>query len=115
MVRVITVANQKGGVAKTTTVLNVAAALAEGGARVLMVDLDPQGSLTLASGFAPDALEVSLYDGLLKEVPAEAFLLPTAFGPDLLPSNVDLSRESTSRRRRGPPTWSFRRIRTREW
>mgnify|MGYP001234831605 CR=1 FL=1 len=91
MVRVVTVANQKGGVAKTTTVLNVAAALAEQGARVLMVDLDPQGSLTLASGFAPDGLEVSLYDGLIKELPAEELLLPTPFGPDLLPSSVDLS------------------------
>lgn len=91
MVRVVTVANQKGGVAKTTTVLNVAAALAEEGARVLMVDLDPQGSLTLASGFAPDALELSLYDGLIKDIPADHFLLPTSFGPDLLPSNVDLS------------------------
>lgn len=91
MVRVVTVANQKGGVAKTTTVLNVAAALAESGERVLMVDLDPQGSLTLASGFAPDNVEVSLYDGLLKEEPAEAFLLPTRFGVDLLPSNVNLA------------------------
>ncbi|BAS28662.1 ParA family protein [Limnochorda pilosa] len=91
MVRVLTVANQKGGVAKTTTVLNVAAALAEMGERVLMVDLDPQGSLTLASGFAPDDLEASVYDGLMKDAAAERFLLSTRFGVDLLPSNMDLS------------------------
>ena len=62
---VIAFANQKGGVAKTTTTLNLAAAFAERGARVLCVDMDPQGNLTMSQGIDPDALERSMYDVLV--------------------------------------------------
>jgi chromosome partitioning protein len=63
--RVIAFANQKGGVAKTTTTLNLAAAFAEEGHRVLCVDMDPQGNLTMSQGIDPDALELSMYDVLV--------------------------------------------------
>ena len=63
--RVIAFANQKGGVAKTTTTLNLAAAFAEEGHRVLCVDMDPQGNLTMSQGIDPDTLEVSMYDVLV--------------------------------------------------
>ena len=63
--RVIAFANQKGGVAKTTTTLNLAAAFAEEGHRVLCVDMDPQGNLTMSQGIDPDTLDVSMYDVLV--------------------------------------------------
>jgi chromosome partitioning protein len=67
--QVIAFANQKGGVAKTTTTLNLAAAFAEKGHRVLCVDMDPQGNLTMSQGIDPDALEASMYDVLVHHVP----------------------------------------------
>ncbi|MFN8218492.1 MAG: AAA family ATPase, partial [Solirubrobacterales bacterium] len=66
---VIAFANQKGGVAKTTTTLNLAVALAESGHRVLCIDLDPQGNLTMSQGIDPDKVETSLYDVLVNDVP----------------------------------------------
>ena len=66
--KVIAFANQKGGVAKTTTTLNLAVAFAEKGHRVLCVDLDPQGNLTMSQGIDPDALEVSMYDVLVHDL-----------------------------------------------
>ncbi|MDX6657634.1 MAG: chromosome partitioning protein, partial [Solirubrobacteraceae bacterium] len=63
--KVIVFANQKGGVAKTTTTLNLAVAFAERGARVLCVDMDPQGNLTMSQGIDPDSLEKSMYDVLV--------------------------------------------------
>ena len=63
--KVIAFANQKGGVAKTTTTLNLAAAFVERGHRVLCVDLDPQGNLTMSQGIDPDSLEASMYDVLV--------------------------------------------------
>jgi chromosome partitioning protein len=63
--KVIAFANQKGGVAKTTTTLNLAAAFSEKGHRVLCVDMDPQGNLTMSQGIDPDSLEVSMYDVLV--------------------------------------------------
>ena len=67
--RVIAFANQKGGVAKTTTTLNLAAAFAEEGHRVLCVDMDPQGNLTMSQGIDPDTVEPSMYDVLVHDVP----------------------------------------------
>jgi len=66
--RVIAFANQKGGVAKTTTTLNLAAAFAEEGHRVLCVDMDPQGNLTMSQGIDPDGLEKSMYDVLVHDL-----------------------------------------------
>ena len=65
---VIAFANQKGGVAKTTTTLNLAVAFAEAGHRVLAVDLDPQGNLTMSQGIDPDSVEKSMYDVLVHDI-----------------------------------------------
>ena len=67
--RVIVFANQKGGVAKTTTTLNLGVALMEKGYRVLLVDLDPQGNLTMSQGMNPDAIERSMFDVLVHKLP----------------------------------------------
>ena len=67
--RIIAFANQKGGVAKTTTTLNLAAAFAETGHRVLCVDMDPQGNLTMSQGIDPDTLDLSMYDVLVHHIP----------------------------------------------
>jgi chromosome partitioning protein len=69
MARVIAFANQKGGVAKTTTTLNLGVALKEMGQRVLLIDLDPQGNLTMSQGMNPDAIERSMFDVLVHRVP----------------------------------------------
>jgi chromosome partitioning protein len=89
--RTYAVANQKGGVAKTTTVASVAAALAELGKKVLVVDLDPQACLTFSLGLDPDNLELSVHDVLLGRVSPRMALHETAEGPDLLPSTIDLA------------------------
>lgn len=94
--RLIAIANQKGGVGKTTTTLNLGAALAERGKRVLLVDLDPQGSLTLALGLDVDSLRNTIYTALLAIVQGEDVSLDiirqaTASGMDLLPANIELS------------------------
>jgi len=67
--KVIAFANQKGGVAKTTTTLNLAVAFAEKGNRVLCIDMDPQGNLTMSQGIDPDTVETSMYDVLVHHVP----------------------------------------------
>jgi chromosome partitioning protein len=67
--KIIAFANQKGGVAKTTTTLNLAAAFAEEGHRVLCVDMDPQGNLTMSQGIDPDTLDTSMYDVLVHKTP----------------------------------------------
>ena len=69
--RVIAVANQKGGVGKTTTAVNLGACLAELGYRTLVIDLDPQGNASTGLGINPRALEASMYDVLLRDVPLE--------------------------------------------
>src|SRR5437667_7763313 len=70
MARVIAFANQKGGVAKTTTTLNLGVALAEQGLRVLAVDLDPQGNLTMSQGWNPDEIDRPMLDGLGHRLPS---------------------------------------------
>jgi chromosome partitioning protein len=87
----LAVANQKGGVAKTTTVASLGAALAEQGQRVLLVDLDPQACLTFSLGLDPEALELSVHDVLLGRVSAAMAITGTEDGVDLLPSTIDLA------------------------
>src|SRR5215218_2873642 len=82
--RVLAVANQKGGVAKTTTVASLGAAMEEKGRRVLLVDLDPQGCLTFSLGQDPDKLPVSIHEVLLGEVEPDAALVDTSEGMALL-------------------------------
>ncbi|GAC1331857.1 MAG: ParA family protein [Mycobacteriales bacterium] len=91
MTRILAIANQKGGVAKTTTVASLGAALAERGRRVLLVDLDPQACLTFSLGLDPDTLDLSVHDVLLGRISAGMALHPTADGPDLLPATIDLA------------------------
>ncbi len=91
MARTIAVANQKGGVAKTTTVASLGAALSDLGRRVLVVDLDPQACLTFSLGLDPESLEISIHDVLLGRVSANMALQKTADGPDVLPSNIELA------------------------
>jgi chromosome partitioning protein len=89
--RVLAVANQKGGVAKTTTVASLGAAMVEKGQRVLLVDLDPQGCLTFSLGQDPDKLPMSIHEVLLGEVETEAAMVETTEGMTLLPANIDLA------------------------
>ena len=84
-------ANQKGGVAKTTTVASLGAAMVENDRRVLLVDLDPQGCLTFSLGHDPDKLPVSVHEVLLGEVEPSAALVETEEGMTLLPANIDLA------------------------
>lgn len=87
---VIAVANQKGGVAKTTTVHTLAVALAERGKRVLMVDLDPQACLTYETGLDPEAIDVSIHDVMLGRKDAIDAITEDD-NVDLLPSSIDLA------------------------
>ena len=86
---VIAFANQKGGVAKTTSTLNLAAALAEEGHRVLCVDMDPQGNLTMSQGLNPDSIERSMFDVLVHRLPIENVITNTEI--DLAVSSIDLA------------------------
>src|SRR5260370_39848261 len=100
MGRVIAIANQKGGVAKTTTALNLGAALAERGRRVLLMDLDQQGSLTISAGFDPEALTAMVYTLLSAHAAPRRKVLPSLAsvvmptdppGLNLAPASIDLA------------------------
>jgi chromosome partitioning protein len=86
---VIAFANQKGGVAKTTTTLNLAVAFAESGYRVLCVDLDPQGNLTMSQGIDPDKVEKSLYDVLVHDMPMAEIIQHREI--DIAVASIDLA------------------------
>src|SRR5262245_9886734 len=87
--RVIALANQKGGVAKTTTTLNLGVALHEMGHRVLIVDLDPQGNLTMSQGLNPDVIERSMFDVLVHRIPISEIIEHRE--ADLAVASIDLA------------------------
>jgi chromosome partitioning protein len=86
---VIAFANQKGGVAKTTTTLNLAVAFAESGYKVLCIDLDPQGNLTMSQGIDPDKVEKSLYDVLVNDMPISEIIVEREI--DIAVASIDLA------------------------
>ena len=87
--QVIAFANQKGGVAKTTTTLNLGVAFAETGLKVLCIDLDPQGNLTMSQGMNPDAIERSMFDVLVHRLPIEEVIEPREI--DVAVASIDLA------------------------
>ncbi len=91
--RIVAICNQKGGVGKTTTTINLGAALAEQGRRLLLVDFDPQGALSVGLGIQPHDIDSTVYNLLMeRDVQARDVLFKTSVeGMDLLPSNIDLS------------------------
>lgn len=92
MSSIFAVVNQKGGVGKTTTSVNLAACLGAAGERVLLVDTDPQGNATSGVGVVKSELEACVYDVLINEVPIERVIVPTATpGLDLVPARLDLA------------------------
>ena len=87
--RVLSLANQKGGVAKTTSTVNLGAALVERGFRVLAIDLDPQSNLTMSLGVDPETLERSMFDVLVSKVPLDEIIAQREL--DLAPASIDLA------------------------
>ena len=96
MGRIIAVANQKGGVGKTTTSINLSSCLAALGQKVLAIDMDPQGNMTSGLGIDKNGVEYTVYDLILGEVGIDEVICKEALeNLDVMPSNVDLSVEKT--------------------
>ena len=96
MTTTLAIANQKGGVAKTTTVASLGTALVDSGLRVLLVDLDPQSCLTFSLGIDPEDLDTSIHQVLLRQAEAADVIMPTEDGPDLLPATIELAGAETA-------------------
>ena len=92
MRRTIAIANQKGGVGKTTTAINLSACLAEKGKKVLAVDMDPQGNMTSGLGVDKDSVENTIYNLIIGEAKMEEVLIKNVLeNLDIIPTNIDLS------------------------
>ncbi|MFA4837778.1 MAG: ParA family protein [Dehalococcoidia bacterium] len=95
--KIIAIANQNGGVGKTTTTMNLGAALQESGFKILLVDLDPQATLTIAHGFNPDDVSLTIYDALRKgnedmsNFDIKQAVVHSQNGVDIMPANLDLA------------------------
>lgn len=91
LTRIIAITNQKGGVGKTTTAINLASSLAHAGNRVLLIDIDPQANATVGSGIAVRDLETTIYEVLLGEADIAQAIIPTQYKFHILPSHPDLA------------------------
>ena len=91
MAKVISITNQKGGVGKTTTSINLAASLVKRGQRILLIDMDPQGNATVGCGVNPDQIENTIYDVLLEECSAREAISSSECGVDVMSANGELA------------------------
>jgi len=91
MAKIISITNQKGGVGKTTTSINLAAALVQRGKRILVIDMDPQGNATVGCGVDTEDVENTIYDLLLLEATAKQAIIKSDSGIDVLTANGDLA------------------------
>ncbi len=91
MAKIISITNQKGGVGKTTTSINLAAALVERGKRILVIDMDPQGNATVGCGVDPEEVQHTIYDLLLLETTTKQAIVKSDSGVDVLTANGDLA------------------------